>query len=87
MAFRYTIQKHCDSGNWTHPFPQDVFHCANKESVNSLFEDWADTVGQFDDERDAYFIVWCGELDDITDKYPDFKVSYGPRMGIIWERC
>jgi hypothetical protein len=85
--FRYTIQKCADSGNWAHPEGTEVFHCRTKDWVNSLFEVWAETVGRFNDERDAYIMVWCGELYDITDQYPDFRVSYGLRMGIRWERC
>ena len=83
----YTAQTFADNGNWAAPWGTDsLHHCDNRTDVNSVLEDWGDSVGRFDPREDAYLMVWCREhLEDVTDLYPDFKVSYGPRGGIRWE--
>jgi hypothetical protein len=84
----YTIQLHANSGNWATPDGRQSLKIAqNKQEVNDLFQDWADTVGRYEDERCAYAFVWKGELDDVTDQYPDCELTFGPRMGINWIPC
>jgi hypothetical protein len=85
---RYTTQRHADSGNWAHPDGrQSLAPCANRSEVCDILRDWADEVGRLNDERDAYLYVWRGRLSDVTDQYPDFRVSIGPRGGLHWEPC
>lgn len=38
-----------------------------------------------DDSAEAY--VWIGEHTDVTDAYPDYRVYFGPRGGLLHERC
>ena len=85
----YTAQRLANTGNWAAPAGDDIeslCHCCSRADVNESLEGWADTVGRLDPREVAYFIVWTGEhYSDVTDLYPDFKVSYGPRGGIRWE--
>ena len=83
----YTVQTFADNGNWAAPWGTDsLHHCVNRADVNNVLEDWGDQVNFTDDRKEAYLMVWCREhLNDVTDQYPDFKVSYGPRGGIRWE--
>jgi hypothetical protein len=84
---KYTVQLHADSGNWACPQPDDVRHAYSKQQAADLLTDWAETVGRYDDERCASALVWCGHLDDVTDAYPDFELTLGPRLGVRWNRC
>ena len=83
----YTAQTIANNGNWTAPDGTESLYLRdNREGVNRVLETWGDCVAHYDDRKDAYLMVWCREhLDDVTDLYPDFKVSYGPRGGIRWE--
>jgi len=83
----YTAQAFADNGTWAAPGGRESLHFfSNREEVNGGLDDWADIVGRYDDREDAYLMVWCSEHhSDVTDEYPDFKVSYGPRGGIRWE--
>jgi len=83
----YTAQAFANNGNWTAPDGKGfLYHCDNRSDVNTVLEEWGDVVDQLDDRKDAYLMVWCREhLNDVTDLYPDFKISYGPRGGIHWE--
>ena len=85
----YTAQRMAANGNWAAPAGDDresLYHCDNRADVNDSLEEWGDMVNRFDDRNDAYLMVWCREHhSDVTDLYPDFKVSYGPRGGIRWE--
>lgn len=86
-TIRYTVQKFADSGSWANPEGTDVCYCYNKQDVNDMFNDWGDTVDRYGERQEAYMIVWCGELDDVTDRYPDFQLRFGPRGGIHWNPC
>jgi hypothetical protein len=81
---RYTLQLWADSGNWGNPEGSDVKHADNKREAAELVRDWAETVGRYDDERQASALVWRGDLDDVTDLYPDYQVTIGPRLGVVW---
>ena len=82
----YTAQTIADNGNWAAPDgTQSLYLRDNREGVNRVLETWGDCVNHYDDRKDAYLMVWAGHHSDVTDLYPDFKVSYGPRGGIRWE--
>ena len=83
----YTAQRMAANGNWTAPWgDESLCHCDNRAEVNESLDYWADMVGRFNPREDAYLMVWCHKhYSDVTDLYPDFKVSYGPRGGIRWE--
>jgi len=83
----YTAQAFANNGNWAAPWGVDsLHHCANRSEVNTVLEDWGDEVNRYDNRVDAYLMVWCSKHhSDVTDLYPDFRVSYGPRGGIRWE--
>lgn len=84
---KYTLQLLADSGNWAWPQPTDVRHANSKREVDDRLHDWIETVGRYDDERCASALVWCGHLNDVTDQYPDWQVTVGPRLGLRWERA
>ena len=83
----YTAQTFTTDGNWAAPWGTDsLHHCDNRKDVNDVLANWGDEINSIGNRRDAYLMVWCREhLKDVTDLYPDFKVSYGPRGGIRWE--
>ena len=83
----YTVQAFANNGNWAAPDgTESLNHYSNRVEVNDGLKDWGDIVARYDDREDAYLMVWCREHhSDVTDLYPDFKVSYGPRGGIRWE--
>ena len=84
----YTVQTHANSGSWATPDgTQSLRIVHSRREANDVLLDWADTVGRYSDERDAFAFVWKGELDDVTDQYPDFELVFGPRMGIVWNPC
>lgn len=86
---KYTIQTHTESGSWAAPDgTQSLRYAHNKRNCEDILRDWADTVGRFDDERSCSALVWKGDfLDNVTDLYPDFELTLGPRLGIIWNPC
>ena len=83
----YTAQAFADNGNWAAPDGTESLYLRdNREGVNRVLDTWGNCVGRYDNRRDAYLMVWAGKhYSDVTDLYPDFKVSYGPRGGIRWE--
>ena len=81
---RYTIQLHADSGNWACPEGTDVRHADSKRGAADWLSDWADTVGRYDDPQCTSALVWIGDYEDVTDLYPDFQLTVGPRGGIRW---
>lgn len=82
----YTVQTHADSGNWACPDgTQSLSFVTNKRDAEGVLQDWSETVGRYDDERCASALVWVGHHDDTTDLYPDFVLTFGPRMGVRWE--
>ena len=84
----YTIQLHSLSGSFASPWGNDVRHASSLSKVHGLLEDWADahcTVGA--EATDAHALVWYGEHEDVTDLYPDFELTIGPRGGIHRQLC
>jgi hypothetical protein len=84
----YTYQTVSESGSFSTPEGSDVEHAQNKRDLCRALERWQDAhdrVGS--DEQLASLIVWKGELDDVTDVYPDFEVRTGPRGGARFEIC
>ena len=83
----YTAQRIAANGNWNVPAgDESLCHCDNRADVNDSLDYWADMVGRLNPREDAFLMVWAGEHhSDVTDLYPDFRVSYGPRGGIRWE--
>ncbi len=83
----YTAQTIADNGSIRAPWGNEyLYHCQNRTEVNDVLDEWGNDVGRFNPREDAYLIVWCREHhSDVTDLYPDFKVSYGPRGGIRWK--
>jgi hypothetical protein len=84
----YTYQTISESGSFSSPEGADVGHARNKRDLRRALERWQDShdrVGS--DEQLASLIVWKGELDDVTDVYPDFEVKPGPRGGVRFEPC
>lgn len=81
---KYTVQLFADSGNWATPAPDDVRHCNSKADVAWHVDNWADTVERLNDRQCVTALVWKGKYDDVTDLYPDYEITIGPRGGIRW---
>ena len=79
---KYTYQRLADSGNWAYPQGDDVDHASSMDDLRSSLDSWADTVGRYDEPQCASLMVWRGDIDDVTDQYPDFELKVGPRGGI-----
>ncbi len=80
-----TYQLASESGSFTAPASTDLHH-GPREIAGDLLADWVrahDLVGS--DRFDASLLVWKGYHDDISDLYPDYRVSYGSMGGFIWE--
>lgn len=83
----YTIQLISESGNWAHPEPTDVKYADNLSDLYSIFSDWMDTNDRFNEAKDATALVWKGRENDVTDLYPDWQLTVGPRGGIVRNPC
>ena len=85
----YTVQTHSLSGSFAHPYgDQSLHHVSSRAAVADILQDWADQhprVGA--DERDAHCLVWVGHHADVTDLYPDWELTLGPKMGVHWAQC
>lgn len=80
---KLTVQTHADSGNWANPDgTQDLSLVDSLSAAKDVLWDWAEEVDRYDSPQDAYAYVWCGHHDDVTDLYPDWKLTVGPRGGI-----
>lgn len=82
----FTIQTYSHCGNYATPEPTDVEH-GTLDYVLGVFDDWRDSVGRYSEESDAYAYLWKGNLTDVTDAYPDYELTSGPRGGIRRNRC
>jgi hypothetical protein len=78
---RYTIQLHTESGCFATPRGIDVKHCTSKADIRYHLDNWADTVSRYANTP-AEVLVWRGTLDDVTDIYPDWIATLGPRGGM-----
>ena len=79
---KWIFQECSESGSFANS--DEAFKTDSRAEVERFFKDWAkqhNRVGA--DPKDASLLVFKRERGD----YPDFIVKYGPRGGIIWERC
>ena len=85
---KYTVQLHSTSGSFASPWGKDVKHFDTLAEIRDGLEEWANEhpkVGA--DRADAHCLVWHGKHRDVTDLYPDFELTYGPRGGIRRQPC
>lgn len=79
------FQEQSESGSFACAGQDDEwFKSRNKDRAESHLDGWADDhdrVGA--DRKDACLHVYRSQKGD----YPDFIVKFGPRGGVIWERC
>lgn len=78
---KYTIQLHTESGCFSAPQGDDVKHCQSKADIRWHLDNWADEVSRYSEQR-VEALVWRGTLDDVTDVYPDWVATLGPRGGM-----
>jgi len=82
-----TVQLHSLSGNFASPWGTDVSTGTIGEAYE-LLRDWADQHDRLGAEpTDAHALVWKGRIDDVTDCYPDWELTVGPRGGIRRAPC
>lgn len=85
---RYTVQLHSLSGSFGSPDGKDVRYASNLSEVREILQDWADEHDQIGAEhQDAHALVWTGREPDVTDLYPCFEVTIGPRGGVHRRNC
>lgn len=78
---RYTIQLHTESGCFATPQGDEVKYCHSKADIRWHLDNWADRVSRYADTP-AEVLVWRGKLDDVTDIYPDWVATLGPKGGM-----
>jgi hypothetical protein len=85
----YTIQTHSNSGSFASPDGAQSLHYArNRQDAESVLIDWANDHPRMGaDEHDATCLVWRGCYDDVSDLYPDWELTLGPRLGVHWCPC
>lgn len=84
----YTVQFHSASGSFASPWGTDVKHFDNLRGVRDGLEDWSDQHALVGSERtDAHALVYAGHHEDVTDLYPEFELSVGPRGGVKRQQC
>lgn len=84
----YTVQLVSQSGSFSAPQGTDVEIVRSKKSIKACLEAWAeehDLVGS--DPQDAAAFVWWGVERDVTDLYPDYQATLGPRGGFRMTPC
>jgi hypothetical protein len=86
---KLTVQTHSQSGSFACPNGrQSLRHVYSKSDAADVLIDWADQHPRIgSDEQDATALVWVGHLDDVTDQYPDWELTLGPRLGVRWNLC
>ena len=78
---------HSLSGNFGSPWGTDV-RVTTLSGAADLLREWAklhDALGS--EPTDAHALVWIGAHDDVTDLYPDWELTVGPRGGIHRQPC
>lgn len=78
---RYTIQLHTESGSFATPQGDNVRHCTSQADIRWHLDNWADTVSRYS-EQPVEALVWRGTLNDVTDTYPDWVATLGPKGGM-----
>jgi hypothetical protein len=82
-----TIQMNSLSGNFGSPYGTDV-RVTNISGAKQLFKERIDTHDALGCElTDAHALVWKGAYSDVTDLYPDFEWTVGPRGGVHSSPC
>jgi len=86
----YTVQVFISG--YAAPDGDDVEHFTSLACVKDYFRNCvteAECYGagydSIDWENEA--VIFKGLLDDVTDQYPDLIAKFGPRRGVILERC
>lgn len=82
----YTIQVFV--AGYGHPDGRDVVYVNNLRDAKfhlSAYHEEAEQVGAGYEPSTAY--LWKGEHKDVTDMYPDFVLTMGPRGGIHHAPC
>jgi len=83
---RMTYQVIMESGNWGAPEGTDV-RFGTKHDAAVFLDYWVcqhAAVGGSMEE--VHLLAFTGKHEDVTDRYPDYKVSFGPRLGVHLER-
>jgi hypothetical protein len=78
---RYTIQLHTESGCFATPRGIDVKHCTSKADIRYHLDNWEAMARRLSEEP-VEALVWRGTLEDVTDIYPDWIATLGPRGGM-----
>lgn len=82
---KYTAQAFTESWSFANPEGTDIYTADNLRDLYLIFTEWRDEVRRYSNEP-VYLLVWKGLHLDVTDLYPDFRLSEGPRGGMIkWE--
>jgi hypothetical protein len=82
-----TVQTNSLSGSFASPWGTDV-RITDLRGAYDLLRDWADEHDRIGAEpTDAHMLVWRGAHDDVTDLYPDWELTIGPRGGIRRQPC
>jgi hypothetical protein len=86
---KLTVQTHSLSGSFGLPYGnQSLHHVYSKQAAADVLHDWANQHSRLgSEERDAHCLIWSGHHDDVTDLYPDWEITLGPRLGVHWQSC
>jgi len=79
----HTIQLISESGSFGQPDGTDVYF-GSYQILKEYFGDWVqlhDRTGTGTEYARA--LVWKGKLEDVTDQYPDYVLTVGPRGGVV----
>ena len=91
-AHRYTYQIYVNG--YSAPEGPDVSHSDTISEIKNCLKterDRAERYGAAYESEDAIggasALVWYGELENVTDVYPEFELVFGPRGGIRKTLC
>ena len=89
---KYTYQTYVNG--YSSPEGAEVGYATSLTELHGILEserDQAERYGAAYESEDmpggAQLLVWIGHLEDITDIYPDFRLVFGPRGGILRGPC
>lgn len=83
---KYTVQFHI--AGYATPDGNDVMYADSIAAIKHALQRWhgdAEQVGAGYEPSEA--LVWQGEIENVTDQYPDYQAIIGPRGGVQWTRC
>ena len=82
----YTVFYVSESGSFGTTPDRDIEVCKSLKEVRAALEAWAHEHEQYGSSASyASLHVSCGRFSDLTDVYPDFVATLGPRGGFV--RC